>query len=139
METFNKISAHINKLLGYFGRYFEHATLSKEERRQILVRSNRLHLTLLDDGDLTAYDEHLELAKQAYRSMLLKMNDQQLIEDILFCGSSELSWEESSRALSDLYRLDLNSKEIYTFYYLHEINNHFYIDTPLPRKEMVAV
>lgn len=139
MENFIKVSAHINKLIGYFGQYFEHAALSKEERRQFVRDSNRLHFKLLDDSDLTAYDQHLELAKKAYKSMLVKMNEQQIVEDILFCGASELSWEESSRSLSKLYRLNLHSKEIYAFYYLHEINHHFYIDTPLPRNEMITV
>ncbi len=134
MNDFIKVSAHINKLLGDFSEYFDHASLSNTERQQILNISNHLHRKLLDDSDLTAYDEHLELAKRAYRRMLLKMNNQQLVEDILFCGSSELSWEETSRSLSDLYRLDLNSKEIYTFYYLHEIKNQFFIDSPLPAR-----
>lgn len=138
MKDFIKVSAHINKLLGYFGKYFDHVSLSRTEREQILGISNHLHRKLLDTSDLTAYDQHLELAKNAYMSMLLKMSNQQIIEDILFCGASDLSWEESSRSLSDLYRLDLHSKEIYTFYYLHEINNHFYIDSPLPIHKTVT-
>jgi hypothetical protein len=134
MNDFIRVSVHINKLLGDFSKYFEHALLSKTERQRIENISNNLHRKLLDDSDLTAYDEHLELAKRTYRRMLFKMNNQQLVEDILFCGSSELSWEETSRSLSDLYQLDLNSKEICTFYYLHEINNQFFIDSPLPAR-----
>ena len=137
MENFINVSAHINKLLGYFGKYFDHASVSKIEGQQIVSHSNSLHRKLVEESDLTAYDQHLDLAKSAYRSMLLKINHRQIIEDILFCGSSELSWEEASRSLSDLYRLDLHSKEIYTFYYLHEINNHFYIDSPFPIHETV--
>ena len=139
MNDFIKVSAHINTLLGDFSNYFDHVSLSRTERQQILNISNHLHHKLLDDNDLTAYDEHLELAKRAYRRMLLKMNNQQLVEDILFCGSSELSWEETSRSLSDLYRLNLSSKEINTFYYLHEIKNQFFIDSPLPRRETVTL
>jgi len=139
MNDFIVISAHINKLLGYFCQYFNHESLSKAERQQVLNHSNHLHLKLHDEGDLTAYDQHLELAKSAYRIMLLKMNRQQIVEDVLFCGSSELSWEETSRSLSDLYRLNLHGKEIYAFYYLHEINNHFYIDSPLPMHETANV
>lgn len=135
VENFIRVSAHINRLLGYFDQYFDHATLSKAEQRQIQSHSDQLHLKLLVDGDLKAYDQHLELAKQAYKKMLLKMGNQQIIEDILFCGSSDLSWKESSRSLSDLYQLELHSMEIYTFYYLHEINNQFYIDSPLPMKK----
>lgn len=139
MENFIKISAHINKLLEYFGRYFNHAAISRTECLQILSQSNYLHRKLVDDGDLIAYDQHLELAKFAYRNMLKKVKSQQIIDDILFQGSSELTWEESSCCLSDLYQLDLHSKELYTFYYLHEINNHFYIDSPLPIRETVNV
>ena len=139
MEKFIKVSAHINKLLEYFGRYFNHASLTRAECLQVLSQSNRHHRKLVDDGDLIAYDQHLELAKSAYRSMLNKVSPQQFADDILFCGSSDLSWEESSRSLSDLYRLDMHSKEIYGFYYLHEINNQFYIDSPLPTRQMVSV
>ena len=88
---------------------------------------------------LVAYDQHLELAKSAYRSMLHKVSHQQIVDDILFCGSSGLSWEESSCSLSNLYRLDLHSKENYAFYYLHEINNQFHIDSPLPKRETVTL
>lgn len=137
MQDFIVVSTHINKLLGYFCQYFNHESVSKEDRRHILSLSNRLHLNLLDASDLNAYDQHLELAKSAYRIMQMKINHQQIVEDILFCGSSELSWEKTSQSLSDLYRVNLNSKELYTFYYLHEINNHFYIDSPLPTYEAV--
>lgn len=139
MNEFIKVSAHINKLLGDFVNYFDHTSLSRTEREQMLDMSNYLHHRLLDDSDLTAYDEHLELAKRAYRRMLLKMNSPQLVEDILFCGSSELTWEETSRSLSNLYRLNLHSREIYAFYYLHEVNNHLYIDSPLPMHKTVNV
>ncbi|SHJ05370.1 hypothetical protein SAMN02745165_01424 [Malonomonas rubra DSM 5091] len=137
MNDFIVVSAHINRLLGYFCQYFSHESLSKAVRQQILSDSNRFHLKLRDDGDLPAYDQHLELAKSAYRIMLLKLNQQEVVDDILFCGESELSWEETSRSLSDLYQLNLNCMELYTFYYLHEINNHFYIDSPLPQPEAV--
>ncbi len=139
MENFIKISAHINKLLEYFSEHFNHVSLSRAECLQVLEQSNRLHRKLVEDGDLIPYDQHLELAKSAYRSMLHKVNHQQIIDDILFCGSSGLSWKESSCSLSNLYGLDLRSKEIYTFYSLHEINNHFYIDSPLPTRETVTV
>ena len=115
MQDFIVVSTHINKLLGYFCQHFNHQSLSKEDRQQVLNLSNRLHLKLLGTGDLDAYDQHLELAKSVYKIMQIKINHQQIVEDILFCGSSELTWEETSRSLSDLYRLDLNSKEIYTF------------------------
>ena len=139
MENFIKISAHINKLLEYFGEHFNHASLSRSECLQVLDQSKRLHRKLVEDGDLIAYDQLLELAKTAYRSMLHKVGHQQIVDDILFCGSSERSWEESSCCLTNLYRLDLHSKEIYAFYYLHEINNQFYIDSPLPMRETVTV
>lgn len=132
MQDFIVVSTHINKLLEYFGNYFEHESLSRIERQRIATISNHLHCKLLEDRELTAYDQHLELAKSAYRIMRVKINHQQIVEDILFCGSSELSWEKTSQSLSDLYQLNLHSKEIYAFYYLHEINNHFYIDSPLP-------
>ncbi len=139
MEKFIKISAHINKLLEYFGKHFNHAPLSRAECLQVLGQSNRLHRTLVKNGDLFAYDKHLELAKSAYGSMLHKVSHQQIVDDILFCGSSGLSWEESSCCLTNLYQLDLHSKEIYAFYYLHEINNQLYIDSPLPLRETVTV
>ncbi len=139
MENFIKVSAHINKLLEYFGEHFNHASQSRPECLQVHDQSNRLHRKLVEDGDLLAYDQHLELAKSAYRNMLDKLNHQQIVDDILFCGSSELSWEESSCSLSNLYQLDLHSKEIYAFYYLHDINNQFYIDSPLPMRETVRV
>ena len=139
MENFIKISAHINKLLEYFGEHFNHVSLSRAECLQVLGQSNRLHRKLVKDGDLLAYDQHLELAKSAYRSMLHKVSHQQIVDDIMFCGSSGLSWEESSCCLSNLYRLDLHSKEIYAFYYFHEINNQFYIDSPLPMRESFTV
>ncbi len=134
MQNFIVVSTHINKLLGYFCQHFNHESLSKEDRQQVLSLSNRLHLKLLDTGDLDAYDQHLELAKSVYKIMQIKINHQQIVEDILFCGSSELTWEETSRSLSDLYQLNLNSKEIYTFYCLHEIKNQFFIDSPLPAR-----
>lgn len=137
MKDFIKVSIHINNLLGCFDRYFKHASFSEAESRQILNHSNQLHRRLVEESNLTAYDRHLELARSVYRIMLLKINHQQIIEDILFCGSSELSWEETSRSLSDLYRIDLHSKEIYTFYYLHEINNGSFIDSPLPTCETI--
>lgn len=135
MQDFNVVSTHINKLLYYFCQYFDHESLSQEDRRQILSLSNRLHLKLMTDKDLSAYDQHLDLAKTAYKSMQLKINQQQIVDDILFCGSSDLSWDETSWSLSLLYQINLHSKEIYAFYYLHEINNHFYIDSPLPLPE----
>ncbi len=135
MQDFNVVSTHINKLISYFCQYFEHESLSQEDRRQILSLSNRLHLKLLTDKDLSAYDQHLDLAKTAYKSMQLKINQQQIVDDILFCGSSDLSWDETSWSLSLLYQINLHSKELYAFYYLHEINNHFYIDSPLPVPE----
>lgn len=134
MQDFIVVSTHINKLISYFCRYFDHESLSQEDRQQVLSLSNRLHLKLIDTSDLDAYDKHLKLAKSVYRIMQIKINHQQIVEDILFCGSSELTWEETSRSLSDLYRLDLNSREIYTFYYLHEIKNQFFIDSPLPAR-----
>ncbi len=111
--------------------YFDHVSFSEAERRKIISHSTCLHHKLLADRDLSAYDQHLELAKLAYRCMLHKINQQQLVDDILFCGSSELSWEESSKSLSALYKIDLHGKEIYAFYYLHEINRNFYIDSPI--------
>ncbi len=101
----------------------------------VLSLSHDLHQTLIDQGDLSAYDQHLELAESAYKSMLNKVNHQQIIDDILFCGSSDLSWEESSRCISNLHHLNISSKEVFAFYYLHEINNKFYIDSPLPTRE----
>lgn len=139
MEIFIEVSVHINKLLKCFGEHFNHASLSRSECLLILDQSNRCHHKLVDDGDLLAYDQHVELANKAYRCMLLKVNHQQMVDDILFCGSSGLSWEESSRSLSDLYQLYLHDKEIYAFYYLHEINNQFYIDSPLPTRQMISV
>lgn len=138
VKTFIDISSHINKLLEYFGRYFNHSSLARTECLQILNQSNQLHCKLLVHGDLTAYDQHLALAKAVYGRMLTKINSQQLIDDIVFCGNSQLSWEESSRSLSDLYRLDFHSKEIYAFYYLHEINNFLFIDSPLPSRTTVS-
>lgn len=138
MEKFIRISAHINKLLEYFGEYFNHASLSRADCLQVLGQSSRLHRKLVDDSDLIAYDQHLELAKSVYKSMLNKVCNQQIIDDLLFCGSSGLSWEESSCCLSNVYRLDLHHKEIYAFYYLHEINNQFYIDSPLPTRQTVT-
>jgi hypothetical protein len=134
MNDFIKVSGYINKLLGDFGEYFDHALLARTERQQIETISNHLHRKLLGGHDLMAYDEQLELAERTYSKMLFKMNNQQLVEDILFCGSSELSWEEISRTLSDLYRRDLSSKEIYIFYCLHEIKNKTFIDSPLPAR-----
>lgn len=139
MKDFIKVSAHINKLLGDFAKYFDHASMSRAECLKVFDRSNRLHCKLVQDSDLIAYDQHLELAKSAYRSMLQKVVQQQVVDDILLCGSSGLSWKESSCCLSNLYGLDLHSKEIYAFYYLHEINNQFYIDSPLPMRETVTV
>ncbi len=134
MKDFIVVSAHINKLIQYFCQFFDDETLSKAEREQIQQHSNHLHVKLIQEKDLSAYDQHLEFAKSAYGAMLLKINHQQIVEDILFCGESELSWEETSRSLSNLYRMNLNSKELYTFYYLHELNNNFYIDSPLPKR-----
>lgn len=135
MQNFIVVSTHINKLLSSFCQYFNHESLSQDERQEVLNLSNRLHLKLLKDKDLSAYNQHLELAKSVYKIMRAKINHQQIVEDILFCGSSDLSWEETSLSLSLLYQLNLHSKEIYAFYYLHEINNHFYIDSPLPLPE----
>lgn len=137
MKEFIVVSAHINKLLGYFCQYYNHETLAETDRLQVMGHSNRLHLKLLEEGDLAAYDKHLKLAKSVYRIMRLKINHNQIVEDILYCGSSDLSWEETSQTLSDLYQIDLQSKEIYAFYYLHEINNHYYIDSPIPMHTMV--
>ncbi len=84
------------------------------------------------------FDASLELHEGEVLGLIAQgLTNQQIAEDILLCGSSGLSWEESSRCLSNLYRLDLHSKEIYAFYFLHEISNQFYIDSPLPMRQTV--
>ncbi|BCR04882.1 hypothetical protein DESUT3_19510 [Desulfuromonas versatilis] len=70
--------------------------------------------------------------------MLKKFGNQQIVNDILFCGSTERSWEETGFLLSNLYEVDINSKEIYAFCYLYEINKMKYIDSPLTEANSIA-
>jgi hypothetical protein len=63
--------------------------------------------------------------------MFEKLKSQQIVYDIIFCGDSEFSWEETKTFLRNLHEIDMHSKEIYAFYYLDEINNMRYIDGPL--------
>lgn len=134
MENFIRISNHINQQIVYFGTYFCDETMSREECMEFSKKSTSLHHNLVDNGDLIFYDKHLDLAQKTYEIMLRKVKSQQIVDDILFCGSSGLSWEATKTFLIDLYGIKMHSKEIYAFYYLHEINNMFYIDSPLPTR-----
>ena len=139
VENFIKISSHINKLIVYFGTFFKDEAMSRDERLKFSTQSSLLHRKLVDDSDLISYDKHIILAKQAYKIMLNKVKSQQIVDDILFCGSSEFSWEETRTFLLNLYGIDMHIKEIYAFYYLDEINNMFYIDSPLPSRNSVSL
>ena len=139
MENFIKVSSHINQLIIYFGTFFSDDTISRDECLKISSLSSLLHRNLIDRGDLISYDKQLVLAKKAYEIMLKKVKSQQIVDDILFCGSSERSWETTRTLLLNIYGINMHSKEIYAFYYLHEINNMFYIDSPLPKRVSASV
>ncbi len=132
MEKFTKVSGHINQLIICFGTFFNDGSITRDECLEIAMQSTLLHHNCVERGDLISYDMQIELAKKTYKIMLGKVNIQQIVDDILYCGSSDLSWEATRTFLLDLYRIDMHIKEIYAFYYLHEINNMRYIDGPLP-------
>ncbi len=139
MENYIRVSNHINRQIVYFGTFFSDVRMSREECLQFSSQSSLLHRNLVDSGDLTFYDEHIELARITYGLMLRKVKNQQMLSDILFCGSSERSWEETRALLLDLYEVNMHSKEIHAFYYLHEINNMSYIDSPLPTRNSASI
>lgn len=135
MENFIKISAHINNLIVCFGSFFSNDSMSRNECMKYTVQSLSLHRKLICEKDLNSYDKHIHLAKKTYKIMFEKIKSQQIVDDIIFCGDSELSWEETRTFLRNLYGIDMHSKEIYAFYYLHEINDMRYIDSPLPSRQ----
>ncbi len=134
MENFIKISGHINNLIVCFGSFFSDDSMSRNECLKFAEQSSLLHRKLIYEKDLNSYEKHIDLAKKTYKIMLEKVKSQQIVDDIIFCGASELSWEETRNVLRNLYGIDMHSKEIYAFYYLEEINNMRYIDSPLPSR-----
>lgn len=139
MENYIKVSNHINRQILYFGAYFSDGAMSREECLKFSTLSSLLHRNLVNSGKLSYYDKHITLAKKTYEIMLRKVKSQQIVNDILFCGSSERSWEETRKLLLNIYEINMHSKEIYALYYLHEINNMFYIDSPLPERVTASV
>lgn len=113
--------------------------MSRNDCLRLAAQSSLLHHQLIGDRDLTYYDRHITLAKQVYKIMLNKVISQEIVNDIIFCGSSELSWDETRTFIQNLYGLDMHSKEIYAFYYLNEINNMLYIDSPLPSRDSMSL
>lgn len=138
MENFIKISGHINNLIVCFGSFFSYESMSRNECMNFSVQSLLLHRKLICEKDLDSYDKHINLAKQTYKIMLGKVKSQEIVDDIIFCGDSDLPWEKTSAVLRNLYGIDMHSKEIYAFYYLAEINNMLYIDSPLPSRHSVS-
>lgn len=67
--------------------------------------------------------------------MFGKVKNQQIVDDIIFCGASERSWEETRKILLNIYGIDMHYKEIYAFYYLEEINNMHYVDSNLSSRK----
>lgn len=139
MENFIKVSGHINNLIVCFGSFFNDDSMSRNECLKLAAQSSLLHRQLIYEKDLNFYDKHIVLAKQIYKIMLEKVKSQEIVNDIIFCGASDLPWEETSSVLRDLYGIDMHSKEIYAFYYLEEINNMLYIDSPLPSRNSVCL
>ena len=138
MENFIKISGHINNLIVYFGSFFSDDSMSRNDCLKLAAQSSLLHRKLIYKKDLNLYNKHINLAKQTYKIMLEKVKSQEIVDDIIFCGASDLPWEEASTVLRNLYGIDMHSKEIYAFYYLSEINNELYIDSPLPSRHSVS-
>ena len=138
MENFIKISGHINNLIVCFGSFFNDDSMSRNECQKLAAQSSLLHCQLIYEKDLNIYDRHINLAKQIHKIMREKIKSQEIVNDIIFCGASDLPWEEASTVLRDLYGIDMHSKEIYAFYYLEEINNMLYIDSPLPSRNSVS-
>jgi len=138
MENFIKISGHINNLIVCFGSFFNDDSMSRSECQKLAAQSSLLHRQLIYEKNLNFYDKHVGLAKQTYKIMLEKVKNQEVVDDIIFCGASDLPWEEASTVLRDLYGIDMHGKEIYAFYYLAEINNMLYIDSPLPSRHSVS-
>ena len=138
MENFIKISGHTNNLIVCFGSFFNDDSMSRNECLKLAAQSSLLHRKLIYEKDLGFYDRHINLAKQIYKIMRGKIKSQEIVNDIIFCGASDLPWEETSSVLRDLYGIDMHSKEIYAFYYLEEINNMLYIDSPLPSRDSVC-
>ncbi|SEA26198.1 hypothetical protein SAMN05660420_01642 [Desulfuromusa kysingii] len=138
MENHIKVSSHINQQIVYFGTYFHTNTMSRKECLALAEHSSSLHCDLVDSGDLAYYEKHISLAKQVYQLMCQKLNNPQLINDILFCGASDRTWEDTGALLSELYGITMHSREISAFYYLHEINEMLYIDAPLPARDSIS-
>lgn len=138
MENFIKISGHINNLIVCFGSFFNDDSMSRNACLKLAAQSSLLHRQLIYEKDLEFYDKHIDLAKKIYKIMLEKIKSQEIVDDIIFCGASDFPWEETSLVLRDLYGIDIHSKEVYAFYYLEEINNMFYIDSPLPSRHSVT-
>lgn len=98
MENFIKVSAHINNLILCFGSFFSHDSISRNECLKLSEQSSLLHRKFIYEKDLALYDKHISLAKKTYKIMFGKVKNQQIVDDIIFCGASERSWEETRKS-----------------------------------------
>lgn len=119
-------------MITYFGSFFSDSLVSRGECLALSMKSNFLHSKFVESADLNFYSEQIDLAKTVHKIMIKRFKDKKIVADIVFCASTSLPWAKISTFMDDVYGLDMHEKAICSFYYLDEICNGYYIDSPLP-------